>query len=310
MDWPKVSIIILNYNHANYTEALIKSLERITYTNIEIIIVDNGSKNNNIYPLRDKYFNIKFVLSEKNLGFSGGNNLGINHASGEYYLFLNNDTEVDAGFLEPMITAFLENPDIGIISPKIKFFRTNLIQYGGGERVNPYTGRSLMRGFKQEDLGQYNKKEATEMIHGAAMMIPENIIRNVGLMPEVFFLYYEEIDWCETIKRSGREAWYVPESEVYHKESMSVGKNSVLKTYYMNRNRLLYMRRNTNGLEKISWILFYSFLTFPKQVLIHLSKFELKHLNAFWKGIKWNLVNRNLESLTSKDVDNNIEITY
>jgi len=286
MDNPLVSIITVNYNQSKVTEELIVSLGKIDYPAIEIIAIDNGSKKDGLKSLSSKYPEVKFLFSEENLGFAGGNNLGIEVAKGDYLLFLNNDTEVHPSFLRPLIEAF-ENPDVGMVSPKIKYFGTNIIQYAGNGAISPYTGRSSRVGFQVEDQGQHDTATLTEIAHGAAMMISRKVLNEIGLMPELYFLYYEEIDWCESVKNSGYTIRYIPESVVYHKESMSVGKKSTIKTYYMMRSRLIFLRRNTKGLKKLSWVLFYALVTFPINSLRYLSKSEFDHMKFYLKSIMW-----------------------
>ena len=138
-------------------------------------------------------------------------------------------------------------------------------------------------------MGQHDTLRQTDLAHGAAMMVPRKVIDKAGEMPEIFFLYYEELDWCESIKNCGYTIHVVPASKVYHKESMSVGKNSTLKTYYMTRNRLLFMRRNTKGAAKISWILFFLIFSIPKNTANYILKREIDQLKAFWKGFIWNV---------------------
>jgi GT2 family glycosyltransferase len=287
---PLVSIITVNYNQLFYTLELLKSLQKLTYPNVEIIVVDNGSTENPETQLNTLYPQVRTVISKKNLGFAGGNNLGVEISTGKYLLFLNNDTEVDPGFLEPLVNLFEANPQAGAASSKILYYNSGeTIQYAGSTSINPFTGRNKRIGHGEKDHGQYNQLQETDVAHGAAMMVPKSVIQQVGMMPDFFFLYYEEIDWCESIKRSGYKIFYVPDSKVYHKESMSVGKKSTLKTYYMTRNRLLFMRRNTSGIKRVTGLLFFLVVALPKNVLSYLLKKELDHSRAFWKGCIWNL---------------------
>jgi GT2 family glycosyltransferase len=276
---PLISIITINYNQLEYTCELLQSLRNISYPNIEVIVVDNASRENPEPVIRARFPEATVILSRENLGFAGGNNLGIEAAKGKYLFFLNNDTEVDPHVFEPLVALFESREDAGIASPKILYFNSGeTIQYVGCSRINPYTGRNHREGFKQKDVGQFDQLRETDLAHGAAMMVPRKVIDKVGVMPEFFFLYYEELDWCESIKNAGYKIYVVPQSKIYHKESMSVGKNSTLKTYYMTRNRLLFMRRHTTGLTKISWILFFIFFSIPK--------------NVFKKGFTWNILHR------------------
>jgi GT2 family glycosyltransferase len=290
MSYPRVSIITINYNQLTVTCALLDSLRKLSYNNAEIIVVDNASIENPTALITSQYPEVKLIVSYKNLGFAGGNNLGIEMSTGKYILFLNNDTEVDAGFLEPLVDLFEKNPEAGIASSKILYYNSdNTIQYAGSTCVNPFTGRNKRVGFMEKDRGQHDTLRETELAHGAAMMVPRSVINKVGVMPEFFFLYYEEVDWCESIKKAGYKIFYVPASKVYHKESMSVGKKSTIKTYYMTRNRLLFMRRNTTGFKKISWIVFFLMFSLPKNALTFLLQRDADHGKAFWKGLIWNL---------------------
>nr|GFB87443.1 hypothetical protein [Tanacetum cinerariifolium] len=226
---------------------MLASLQRITYPNYEIIIVDNASNTEELISITTRFSNTHLIRSTDNLGFAGGNNLGIAAAHGKYILFLNNDTEVLPGILEPLVDLFESTSNV--------------------------------------DEGQYNTSTTTGLVHGAAMMVPMQVIREVGLMPEVYFLYYEELDWCEMIKRAGYSCYYVADSTVYHKESASVGQGSVMRTYYMYRNRLLYIRRNLNGIRFWSGAFFFLFIAIPKQGLVFASRLKYNYLQALWRGI-------------------------
>jgi GT2 family glycosyltransferase len=292
--YPIVTIVTINYNQLQLTCALLDSLRKVTYPAVEVIVVDNQSKENPTAVISRAYPEVKLIVAPENLGFAGGNNLGIKASHGKYLLFLNNDTEVAGGFLEPLVALFESNPKAGAASPKILYHNSGeTIQYAGSTRIDPFTGRSKRIGYMEKDLGQHSTQRETDLAHGAAMMVPRKVIDDVGMMPEFFFLYYEEVDWCETIKKSGYKIYFVPDSKVYHKESMSIGKRSTLKTYYMTRNRLLYMRRNTAGLRKITWILFFLLLTLPKNALMFTLQRDIDHAKAFWKGLIWNMTHLN-----------------
>ena len=296
MPEPLVSIITINYNQAAVTAALLASLRQLTYPHYEVIVVDNASPTEDPAPLALEFPEIRLLRSAENRGFAGGNNLGIRTAKGKYCLFINNDTEVEPGLLEPLVAAFERNPRLGIASPKIIYHGTpdRLIQYAGADPISPWTGRGFVRGHLEADAGQHDTSGLTALIHGAAMLVPTAVIRRAGLMPELYFLYYEELDWCEMIKRAGYESYYEAGSTVYHKESVSVGQGSVLRTYYLNRNRLLYMRRNSAGLRYWSGLLFYGLVAVPKNSLRYALKGEWPHLRALWRGLRWHLRGHNV----------------
>lgn len=292
---PLVSIITINYNQARLTCELLASLRQVSYPCLEIIVVDNASPQEDPGIIAREYPEVKLIRSQVNTGFAGGNNLGIAQAQGKYLLFLNNDTEVTPGFIEPLVAFFETTPQAGIASPKILYYGSEqIIQYAGSQGINPWTGRSITIGQLEKDRGQHDVSGPTPLIDGAAMMIPRRVIGQVGLMPELFFLYYEELDWCESIKRAGFTSHYVASSAIYHKESMSVGKASVLKTYYLNRNRLLFLRRNFQGWQFVCSTLLFLLLALPKAALLFALQGEWQHCRALWRGLVWNWQARNV----------------
>lgn len=298
MESPLVSIVTVNYDHPDVTCALLESLRHITYPNIEVIVIDNASPNDNPDIIRQLHPEITFIQSGQNLGFAGGNNLGIKRAKGKYILMLNNDTEVESRFLEPLVAKLESSSKIGAVSPKIKYFyQPDTIQFSGQAPVNPYTMRSHGYGHGAKDTGQFDRDSLTSFVHGAAMMIPVSVIKRVGLMAETYFLYYEELDWGARIKASGYELWYVHNSTVMHKESISTGKLSPFKTFYMNRSRLLYLRRNVHGITFMIALLYQLFVAIPKNAVILFLNRKNGHFKAYFRAIMWhikNLFDRNI----------------
>lgn len=288
--WPKVSIITVNYNQTRVTMDLLASLRKVTYPNYEVIVVDNASPDGDARRILKEHPEVRLLESGENLGFAGGNNLGIRASSGEYIMLLNNDTEVDPGFLEPMVNKCLEDPGIGAVSPKIYFHHTpGMLQYTGLTAMSKLTIRNKGLGFGQMDHGQFDRDSETSFAHGAAMMVPRKVIREVGLMAEVFFLYYEEMDWGQRIRDAGYRIFYVHDAVVYHKESVSTGKESPLKTYYMNRARLIYLRRNVRGASCLPAILFQCFIIIPKNILQYLFSGKFGLLRAYLRALGWNV---------------------
>ncbi len=300
---PLVSLITINYNQLGVTCELLDSLRKISYPNYEIIIVDNASKENPKYYLEKHYPEAKVIVSEENLGFSGGNNLGIEESKGDFLFFVNNDTEINEYVIEQLLDMFDKIPKLGMVSPKLCYYpehknSPDIIQYVGATPVNPYTARNTTLGVLEEDKGQYTEAKPTPYAHGAAMMVPREIIEKVGMMPEEFFLYYEELDWCEQIRRAGYEIYVEPNALVYHKESISIGKLSTLKTYYLTRNRILFMRRNRGRVQVFIFSLFLLFFTIPKNVLLYLIRGDFQHLKAFVNGITWHFSNGKIKEKT------------
>lgn len=250
----RLSVITVNYNGLRDTCALLDHLT-FDHNDTEVIVVDNGSANNEAETIASRYANVKCIRSERNLGFAGGNNLGIRHAQGKYLFFVNNDTEVSMNDIDMLIKRIDTSEHIGIVCPKIRFFYGDRhIQYAGFTPMSLITCRNRGIGYDEADIGQYDTPRQTAFAHGAAMMARRDTVNKVGLIPECYFLYYEEMDWSMMMKRNGYQIWYEPSATVYHKESQSTGANSPLKTYYLTRNRLLFIKRNSEQFRLLSYI--------------------------------------------------------
>lgn len=282
----QVSIITINYNGLADTCALIDS---ITFNDsIEVIVVDNASKKNEACEIAKRYPTVKVIRSECNLGFAGGNNLGIKAARGRYIYLVNNDTlfkSEDTSF-QPLIARLESSSKIGAVCPKIRFaWGTHPIQFAGYTSLTNITLRNKGIGYGEEDHGQYDTARPTPYAHGAAIMLKREIIEKVGLMPECYFLYYEELDWSMMITRAGYEIWYEPACTIYHKESQATGQNSPLKNYYITRNRLLFAKRNRSGLSKVLTYCYLVGIVGTKDILKNLITGRYALSGATFRGI-------------------------
>ncbi len=281
----ELSIITVNYNGLNDTCALIDS---ITFNeDMEVIVVDNGSKKNEANILQERFPNVKVIRSEKNLGFAGGNNLGIKVAKGKYLYLINNDTVFKEFNPQVLIRRLESSPKIGMVCPKIRFaWDDNPIQFAGYTPLSPITFRNRAIGYGEEDNGQYDTSHQTPYAHGAAMMLKREVIDKVGLMPECYFLYYEELDWSMMITRAGYEIWYEPASTIYHKESQSTGQNSPLRAYYITRNRLLLVKRNFTGIKKYLAYTYLQMIVATRDIIKYLIKGRMDLLKATTNGLR------------------------
>lgn len=264
---PLVSVISVNYNGLELTCRMVDSLLRWNTVPAEIIVVDNGSREDEAAELRRRYPALTVIRSERNLGFAGGNNLGIRAARGRYLLLLNNDTEIDEDGLGALCQTLGEHPEAGAVCPKIRFFQPpRHIQFAGYEPLTRITLRNALVGFGEPDDGRYDTPHETPYAHGAAMMVRREAAEQAGPMPEIYFLYYEELDWSERITARGWTIRYDPRCTVYHKESATTGAESPLRTYYLTRNRLLFGWRNRRGATRLLAVAYQLCIALPKRV--------------------------------------------
>jgi len=288
---PLISIITVNFNHNEYTSMMLRSLKKCTYKNIEIIVVDNASYVDNLSEIEDEFPEAKLVRLPNNLGFAGGNNEGLKYATGDYILLLNNDTEVDQGFLEPLIETFRTNRDAGIVSPKLMYFYSQdmkTIQFAGATPINLKTGRNKSIGNNEIDCGQYDYVGKSAYANGAALMFSRKVLETVGCMPDIYFLYYEELDWCVDVQKKGFNVYYVGTSKVFHKGSITVSVNGPIRKYYMARNRILFLRRNADWLTFIISMGFFFSISYPTAIFRMLKNKEYGLIKYFIRGVFWN----------------------
>ena len=283
-----LSIITINYNGLKDTCELIESLP-LEEQSIEVIVVDNASKENEAAIIANHYPMVKVIRSEKNLGFAGGNNLGIKAAQGKYLFFINNDVilKPQTSDISHLVNRLETNDKIAMVCPKIRFaWGDNPIQFAGYTPLSRYTMRNRSIGFGETDKGQYDIAHPTPYAHGAAMLVKREALEQVGLMPECYFLYYEELDWSMMFTRAGYDIWYEPACTIYHKESQSTGQNSSLKTYYLTRNRLLFVKRNIQGLRRYITYTYLLLIVAPRDICRYILHRQFNLASATIKGIK------------------------
>ena len=280
----RLSIITINYNGLKDTCEFIGS---ILFSNgMEMIVVDNASKQDEASFIAERYPQVKVIRSQHNLGFAGGNNLGIKEAKGKYILLINNDTYIKDFNFNALINRLESSDKIGIVCPKLRFaWGNNPIQFAGYTPLTKITIRNQAIGFGEEDHGQYDTAHTTPYAHGAAMLIKREAINKVGLMPECFFLYYEELDWSMIFTRAGYEIWYDPACTVYHKESQTTGQNSPLRTYYITRNRLLLVKRNYKGINKYLSYIYLIGIVATRDILKYTFQGRFDLVKSVFRGI-------------------------
>ena len=252
---------------------------------MEVIVVDNASKLDEASVISGRCPQVKVIRNDKNLGFAGGNNIGIKEAKGDYILLINNDTYFKDFNIDTLIERLESSDRIGIICPKLRFaWGNNPIQFAGYTHLSSITLRNKAIGFGKEDNGQYDTAHLTPYAHGAAMLIKREALEKVGLMPECYFLYYEEIDWSMMFTRAGYEIWYDPACTVYHKESQTTGQNSPLRTYYITRNRLLLVKRNYKGIYKYLSYIYLIGLVDTRDIIKYSFQGRFDLVKAVYKG--------------------------
>ena len=281
-----VSFISVNYNGIAQTSDFIRSVQANVHScPYEIIIVDNGSRNDEAAALKLQFPCIKTIRSAENLGFAGGNNLALEYAVGDYLFFINNDTEILEDHIDLLCKALEEHPDAGMVCPKICFFSDkSIIQYAGYTPMKGFRMKNEMLGYGKKDDGSFDRAVFTAFPHGAAMLIRREAITQVGPMPEMYFLYYEELDWALMFSRKGWKIYFEPSCTIYHKDSLTTRRHSPVFTYYMTRSRLIFAQRNLEGFQRVLSILFTRYVASFKHLIVNLMQGRLDSASAILRA--------------------------
>jgi len=251
--FPKVSVIIVTYNSEKYIKECLDSIFQTDYPSLEIIVIDNASVDNTKNIVNNYGNKIKFIESKTNLGFAGGNNLGIKNSSGNILFFINPDAYVTKSSIKELVKPFLNDDKIMITGPKIYYPNTKKIQSAGG--ILGKNGLPLHIGYGQEDNPQFNFPRGVDYVTGAAIAIHRKFFEISGLFNTIYHpAYYEETEKCVRARKLGYKVFYIPSSIVYHYESTTLTALSekYLKPFHTSRFRFIY--RNFGFLEYLQFI--------------------------------------------------------
>ncbi len=253
---PCVIIIILNWNGRVDTLACLASLSHLNYPAYKIIVVDNGSVDGSVTAIKADYPHITLIETGQNLGFVGGNNVGLEHArtlGADYALLLNNDTEVAPEFLSLLVQAAEADPTVGMVGPLIYYFERSDTIWSAGGTIDWQHGSTWMVGLNQTDQGQFGLKPyLVDFATGCALLVKMAVVEQVGMLDPRFFAYYEETEWCVRVTRAGFKILLVPQAKLWHKISLTAREASPQVHYYMTRNRLLFLKLAGAGL--LPWL--------------------------------------------------------
>ncbi len=248
MNQPLVAIVVLNWCKPAETLACLASLARVTYPNARIIVVDNGSGDDSVPLIRQHHPEVEVLETGANLGYAGGNNVGIRFAlehGADAILILNNDIVVAPDFLEPLLNAALPPAAPAIVTSAVCEMVRRDVLWALGAEIDWRDG-SPVRLHSGEPYPGWQGAPPFPVGYaaGSAMLAPRCIWEMVGLIEESYFLYYEEADWCMQARRAGFPVLAVPASVVWHEVEAQQGRGSPAVTYYMARNALWFLRRN------------------------------------------------------------------
>ena len=223
---PKVAIIVLNWNAWEVTSDCVRSLASLDYKNCDVAVIDNGSSDDSVEKLRHQFPDLAVLENGVNLGFAAGNNVGVEYAlarGAQYILLLNNDTLVSASCISAMVRVAESDNRIGILNPKIYYYDPpDRIWYAGGS-FSPWFGFARHKGMKKRNCDLRDSTREVTFITGCAFFIKAEVVRQIGLLDENFFMVCEDTDWSIRALRAGFKAIYVAEAEISHQNPTQSG---------------------------------------------------------------------------------------
>lgn len=293
---PLVYIIILNYNAYEETLRCLESVRKVEYDNYKVVVVDNDSRDDSVKVLSHRAEDYIFLANDNNLGYAKGNNVGIEKAvkdGADYICILNNDVEVERDFLSKIIGFMEVNAGVGIAGPCICDFEQRDKIQAMGANINLYTGLAMGK-MKNRSFKEVSQEYIdVDYLGGACFVIRREIIRKIGSIPEMYFLFFEETEFCLRAKRLGYKLVCIKNSKVYHKGSATISKYKGLSYYYLNRNRIIFMRRNANSLQKTIFSIYVIMESFGR---ILLKKEPLSLFKIYYEGLKADLNEIDMEN--------------
>ncbi len=282
---PLVYVVIVNYCNYDVTLNCIESVCKSDYPNYRVVIVDNGSPSKNVSFVNTISEKCEYIRSEENRGFSAGSNIGIQHAmnnDAEYVMLLNNDTIISS----KMISILVDNANSETITvPKIYYKKSDdIIWYAGGE-IDYHKADSIHIGINSRNVG-FDEKKKCSFFSGCCALIPSNIIRIVGPLPEEYFLYYEDFDYSIAVKKRGYSIVYCPEAVMWHDVGKSTGPESVISIYYQTRNRLYVSKKAGFSVMARLYVYIWAIaLGIRGLVKVSNDYIRFKAIADFWKGL-------------------------
>ncbi|WP_163194458.1 glycosyltransferase family 2 protein [Clostridium thermarum] len=274
---PLVYIIILNYNAYQETLRCLESVNKIDYGNYKVVIVDNNSRDNSAEILKRKAIGHTVIKYDNNLGYAAGNNVGIHYAmkkGADYICILNNDVEVEKDFLNKLITYMESDKKVAVAGPCICDFDERDKVQSMGANINLFTGlaQSKKKNYPYSKLS--GGPVEVDYLGGACFIIRRDVFENIGNIPEMYFLFFEETEFCLRAKRAGYKLMCLKDSKIYHKRSATISKYKGLSYYFLNRNRVIFMRRNANVFQKAVFSV-YLFIEALGRVILKREPFSL-----------------------------------
>ena len=245
-----VSIVIPHWNNVDILSECLESISATDFDSFETIVVDNASTDNSVEWVSSNYPNVKLIENDKNYGYAGGCNIGAEAASGDFLIFLNNDTVQEKDWISNLIKTINSDDKIAAVQPKIlNYYDRNVFDYAGGSggHMDIYCfpfARGRIFSFQENDEGQYNNKEKCFWSSGTCFMVRRELFQKAGGFDDSFFAHMEEIDLCWRLYAMGFEVWVEPDSVVYHKNALTLPMYSHKKYYLNHRNSLLMLLGN------------------------------------------------------------------
>lgn len=296
MNKKKTAIILVNWNSFDYTHECIESLHQIQDADFDIIIVDNGSQDHSGTRLKEQHPDILLIESDSNLGFTGGNNLGLQYSleqDYQYSLLLNNDTVVEPDFLGVLTTYMDAHPRAGAIQPKIFYYHNRSVLWDGGSYFNALLGIAYTSGHGKKPSEKHTILKKVDWVTGCAFFTRNSILKETGLLASNFFIYYEDVDLSFRIKKLGYELIYHPGSVIYHIAGVSNKKTTKDKegfvnpiVHYLNtRNRIWLLKEHT-PIIFVPTVTIYTFFYTVAVMLYFTARLRFKKLAAVSRAIK------------------------
>jgi len=249
---PRIALIVLCYNGLDLTLECLESLLKQDYPLCQILVVDNNSQDSTAETVRATYPAVEVIGTGENLGYAGGNNLGMRHAlarGAEAVFLINNDTWLEPGCVSALVRSLAAHQQVGVIGPMVYTGASQKVISSAGGLIDWRYADAENVGAGRPDEQQYPAR-AVDFVNGCGILVTRAAVRRIGLLDPAYFMYWEETDWCQRASRAGLEVRFEPAARMVHKGTLPWSEPGPTTLYYVTRNRLRFFATHALGVQK------------------------------------------------------------
>jgi GT2 family glycosyltransferase len=284
MDYPNVTVIMANWNGGDKIIRCLDSVKKLDYPSFDVIIIDNNSTDGSKEKIKKQFKQFKIIENKSNLGCVKAINQGLSHAKGPLILRLDDDVLLDKDLLKKMVEVIKSKENIGIVIPKLCYYKNPKMFDNLGFSINPITCKTNSERIDKIDKGQFEEQKEVDFVPGSVLLTKKEVVKKVGLLDPAYFIFYEDVDWCWKVRRAGYKIIYTPKTKALH--DCNKKEMNKFKVFHYNRSKIIFMKKNIKQPKKLLFFLFFLFVYSPLKFTTYILKRKSSLIKSHIKGFK------------------------